>query len=198
MTGSFQARRTREYLNNKMNIRLFERELKTKFGSFREILYYDGQKESIALVMGDVENVENVFCRIHSSCISAHVFNSVECRCREEMAAAQVLIEREGKGVIIYLDQEGKGNGHLALMASIPHKKAGYSQSEAYKKAGFKADARSFRPAAEILINLKVKSIVLLTNNPEKAEDLRKASIVVFDTMKIITENEENGDNKRQ
>ncbi|HLM59965.1 MAG TPA: hypothetical protein VK308_04125 [Pyrinomonadaceae bacterium] len=168
-----------------MIIRLAERELKTKYGNFCEILYYDGQSESIALVMGDVEAAENVFCRIHSSCISAHVFNSVECECREEMATAQALIERKGKGVIVYLNQEGKGNGHLALMASIPHKKDGFSQIEAYEKAGFEADARSFRPAAEILSDLKVKSVVLLTDNPEKAEDLRKASIIVSDTKKM-------------
>ena len=62
-----------------MIVQLADRDLKTKFGNFREILYYDGQSESIALVMGNVEGQENVFCRIHSSCISAHVFNSVEC-----------------------------------------------------------------------------------------------------------------------
>jgi GTP cyclohydrolase II len=165
-----------------MIIQLAERNLKTKFGVFREILYYDGQTESIALVMGDVEARENVFCRIHSSCISAHVFNSVECECREEMAAAQALIERQGSGVIIYLEQEGKGNGHLALMESIQYKKAGFSQGEAYRKAGFETDARTFRPAAEILADLKVKSVVLLTNNAEKAEDLRKAAIIVAAT----------------
>jgi GTP cyclohydrolase II len=169
-----------------MIIRLAERDLKTKFGNFREILYYDGQTESVALVMGETEAQENVFCRIHSSCISAHVFNSIECECREEMEISQALIEREAKGVIIYLDQEGKGNGHLALMASIEHKKAGLSQSEAYKKVGFEADARSFRPAAEILSDLKIRSVVLLTNNPEKAEDLRRASIIISDTKQII------------
>jgi GTP cyclohydrolase II len=169
-----------------MIVRLAERELKTKFGNFREILYYDGQSESIALVMGDVEAQENVFCRIHSSCISAHVFNNIECECREEMETSQALIQQEGMGVIVYLDQEGKGNGHLALMASIEHKKAGFSQSEAYKKVGYEADARSFRPAAEILTDLKVKSVILLTNNPEKAEDLRRASIIVSDTKKIM------------
>ena len=168
-----------------MVVRLAERDLKTKFGNFREILYYDGQTESIALVMGNVEAEENVFCRVHSSCISAHVFNSIECECREEMETAQALIQQEGKGVIVYLDQEGKGNGHLALMASIEHKKAGLGQSEAYEKAGFEADARSFRPAAEILTDLKVKSVILLTNNAEKAEDLRRASIIVSDTKQI-------------
>lgn len=169
-----------------MIIRLAERELKTKFGVFREILYYDGQRESIALVMGSVENAENILCRIHSSCISAHVFNSIECECREEMASSQSLIEQKGQGVIVWLDQEGKGNGHLALMESIKYKKEGFSQSEAYKKAGFEADARNYRAAAEILFDLKVKSVVMLTNNAEKAEDLRRATIIVSDTKKIM------------
>ena len=168
-----------------MNIRLAERELKTKFGIFREILYYDGQAESIALVMGDTKGQENVLCRLHSSCISAHVFNSIECECREEMETSQALIEREGRGVIIYLDQEGKGNGHLALMESIQYKKAGFSQGEAYQQAGFEIDARVFRPAAEILADLKIESVVLLTNNAGKAEDLRKYGIVVADTRKM-------------
>ena len=171
-----------------MNIRLAERELRTKFGSYLEILYYDGLTESIALVMGDVENQEDVLCRVHSHCISAHIFNSIECTCREEMEAAQAMIEQKGQGVIIWLDQEGKGNGHLALIKSIPFKKAGYSQADAYVKAGFKADARSFRPAAEILADLKIKSVVLLTNNPDKAVDLRNASIIVSDLheLKIV------------
>ncbi len=161
-----------------MNIRLATRELKTKFGTYAEFLYYDGQKESIALVMGDVENGADVLCRIHSHCIGAHVFNSIECTCREEMEGAQALIEREGRGVIIWLDQEGKGNGHLALMESIPYKKE-FGQAEAYVKAGYKKDARSYRPAADILFNLKVRSIVLLSNSSEKAEDLREVHIDV-------------------
>jgi GTP cyclohydrolase II len=165
-----------------MSTRLCERELETKFGTFTEILYCDGNAESIALVMGNVEGEENVLCRIHSACIGGHVFNSTECECADEMAAAQAAIQRAGKGVIVYLDQEGKGNGHLALMKSIPFKKAGYSQGDAYKMAGFEADARSFRPAAEMLADLKVKSVILLTNNPEKAADLRRASIDVTGT----------------
>lgn len=166
-----------------MIIRLAERELRTKFGVFTEILYYDGLAESIALVMGDVAARENVLCRIHSACIGGHVFNSVECECADEMAAAQAAIQAAGKGVIIYLDQEGKGNGHLGLMKSIPFKKAGMSQADAYVAAGFAADSRDYRPAAEILAELDVKSVILLTNNPKKADDLRRYSVVVTDTQ---------------
>ncbi len=168
-----------------MNIRLAERELKTKFGDFREILYYDGQAESVAIVMGNVENQSDVLCRVHSSCLTAHVFNSVECDCREQMEMSQKLIEKAGRGIVIYLNQEGKGNGHLALMASIPHKKAGIKQSEAYEKVGFEADARSFRPAAGILADLKVVSVILLTDNAKKADDLQRWSINVSDTKEI-------------
>jgi GTP cyclohydrolase II len=165
--------------------RLASRELKTKFGTFTEILYYDGQKESIALVMGDVTDGESILCRVHSHCVGAHVFNSIECDCREQMAAAQTLIEQAGKGIIIWLDQEGKGNGHLALMQSIPFKKAGLPQADAYVKAGYKADARCYRVAAEILTDLKVKSIVLLANGAGKADDLQKESIIVSGTKQL-------------
>ena len=158
--------------------RLASRELKTKFGTFTEILYYDGQRESIAIVMGDVAGEENVLCRVHSHCIGAHVFNSIECTCREEMEAAQATIEHDGRGVIIWLDQEAKGNGHLALIESIPFKKE-HGQAKAYEMAGYKADARDYRGAAQILLDLKIESIVLLANSNSKAGDLEKEGIAV-------------------
>lgn len=164
--------------------RLASRELRTKFGTFTEILYYDGQKESIAIVMGDVANKEDVLCRVHSHCIGAHVFNSIECMCREEMETAQRMIQEVGQGVIIWLDQEGKGNGHLALIKSIPFKKE-HGQAKAYEMAGYKADARDYRVAAGILDELKVRSIIMLSNSPDKAEDLRHASITVSETRAL-------------
>ena len=105
--------------------RLAERELRTKFGTFTEVLYYDGRKESIAIVMGDVDGGEDILCRVHSHCVGAHLFNSIECDCREQMAAAQAAIEKAGRGIVIWLDQEAKGNGHLALIQSTPFKRAG-------------------------------------------------------------------------
>lgn len=173
-----------------MIFRLTERDLRTKFGSWREILYYDGQKESLAIVMGDVAGREAVLCRVHSHCTGAHIFNSIECECREEMERSQFLIEQAGSGVIIWLDQEGKGNGHLALMASTAYKQAGFSQAEAYRRAGFEADDRSYRPAAEILADLGVGSIVLLANSAAKAEALRKASISVAGVKELKIDEE--------
>ena len=167
--------------------RLASRELKTKFGTFTEVLYYDGRKESIAIVMGDVEGIADVLCRVHSHCIGAHVFNSVECTCREEMEAAQAMIQAEGQGVIIWLDQEGKGNGHLALIESIPFKKE-HGQARAYEMAGYKADARSYDSAAQILNELGVKSIVLLAGSESKADELRRASVIVSSFRPVLVD----------
>lgn len=135
--------------------------------------------------MGKVAGAEDVLCRVHSACISGHVFNSVECDCADQLEAAQQEIERAGRGVIIWLDQEGKGNGHLALIESIKFKKE-FGQAEAYVKAGYKADARSYRPAAEILADLNVKSIIMLTGSDEKAEELRRESVIVTDTKEAV------------
>lgn len=163
--------------------RLAQRELKTKFGTFTEILYYDGQKESIAIVMGDVAG-DDVLCRVHSHCIGAHIFSSIECTCREEMEAAQRAVEEAGRGVIIWLDQEAKGNGHLALIESIPFKSE-HGQAKAYEMAGYKADARDYRAAAQILTELKVSSIVLLANSESKAEVLKEEGVMVSNLRKM-------------
>lgn len=162
-----------------MIIRLAEGSLETKFGKFTQILYYDGQKEIIAIVMGDVAGQKDVLCRVHSQCISAHVFNSIECDCREQMEMAQRLVQQAGSGVIIWLDQQGKNNGHLALLMSRKLKDEGLSQSEAYVKLGYSADARSYIRAAEILRELGVESIRLMTNNPEKVSELRADGLVI-------------------
>jgi GTP cyclohydrolase II len=170
-----------------MIIRLAEGPLRTRFGTFDQILYYDGQKETIALVMGEVAGKENVLCRVHSQCISGHVFNSVECDCREQMELAQRLVQEAGSGVIVWLDQEGKNNGHMALLLSRKLKDEGVSQGEAYMKLGYPADARSYVRAAEILRELKVRSITLMTNNPEKVSQLEKDGMVIAGVRVLTT-----------
>ena len=162
-----------------MIIRLAEGDLRTRFGTFHQVLYYDGRQESIALVMGDVSGAESVLCRVHSHCTNGHVFNSVECDCRDQMESAQRMIQAAGRGVVIWLDQEGKGNGHMALLASRRLKDEGLSQAEAYVRLGYPADARSFVPAAEILRDLGVHSITLLTDNPDKAQQLQDDGLVI-------------------
>lgn len=166
--------------------RLAERFLRTSFGTWREILYYDGQAESIALVYGDVSAEEAVPCRVHSACISAHVFNSVECDCREQMALAQGYIEAHGNGVLIWLDQDGRGNGHLALMlAARLAEEESIPQTEAYVKLGYAGDKRDYRQAAKILRDLRVSSVELLSDSPDKAAGLAERGVVVTGTRSV-------------
>lgn len=136
--------------------------------------------------MGEVRHGEGVLCRLHSHCVSAHVFNSIDCDCREQMAMAQAMIEQCGVGVIIWLDQEGRGNGHLALMRSRALQDQGLSQTDAYVKLGFDADARRYDRAAEILQDLEVKSIRLMTNSPHKTAALEAAGIAIAGAQPLV------------
>ena len=173
-----------------MVIRLAEAPLHTRFGTFLEILYYDGQRESIAIVMGEVRQRDNVLCRLHSHCVSAHLFNSIDCDCREQMDLAQAMIEQQGVGVIIWLDQEGRGNGHLALLRSRALQAQGLSQTEAYVQLGYAADARQYTSAAAILQDLGVTSVVLMTNSPHKTGSLQAAGITIAGTRPVVLEAE--------
>ena len=168
-----------------MVIRLAEGHLNTKFGTFLEILYYDGQQESIALVMGDVWQRDNVLCRLHSHCVSAHLFNSIDCDCREQMELAQAMIAQQGAGVIIWLDQEGRGNGHLALVRSRALQAQGLSQTEAYVQLGYAADARQYTSATAVLQELGVRSVVLMTNSPRKIDALQAAGMPIVGTKTL-------------
>jgi GTP cyclohydrolase II len=173
-----------------MVIRLAQAPLHTRFGTFLEILYYDGQRESIAIVMGDVRQHDNVLCRLHSHCVSAHLFNSIDCDCREQMDLAQAMIKQQGAGVIIWLDQEGRGNGHLALLRSRALQAQGLSQTEAYVQLGYAADARQYTSAAAILQDLGVKSVVLMTNSPHKTGSLQAAGITIAGSRPLVLEAE--------
>lgn len=162
-----------------MIIKLAEGRLRTKYGEFQEVLFYDGQKESIAFFMGDMDGAENLLCRVHSSCIFGHYFNSIECDCQEQMNKAQAMIQKAGRGIIILLDQEGKGNGHFALLKSVEQKRRGIQQADAYEAVGFRRDARDFRAAGKILQELGVRSVQLITDNPKKAETLIRSGVPV-------------------
>ncbi|MTB50606.1 GTP cyclohydrolase [Lewinella sp. W8] len=168
-----------------MIVKLAEGDLKTRFGTFQEALYYDGQKESIALFLGDLRGRTDVLCRVHSSCIFGHYFNSIECDCQEQLDVSQQLIARAGAGIIILLDQEGKGNGHFALLNSVAHKRLGEAQADAYEAVGFRRDARDFAAAGKILRDLGVASVIMLTNNPQKVNTLVEQGIRVTGSQEI-------------
>lgn len=169
-----------------MIVKLTEGNLKTKYGVFKEALFYDGQKESIALYMGDLNGGSEILCRVHSSCIFGHYFNSIECDCQEQLDISQQLIQKQGKGLIILLDQEGKGNGHFALLNSVKYKRQGVNQAEAYEAAGFKKEARDFSAAGKILKSLGVQSIIMLTNNPLKVNTIQDQGVKVVRTKEVV------------
>ncbi|MDQ0314908.1 hypothetical protein [Amorphus orientalis] len=169
-----------------MIVLLAEGDMLTKYGKFTEYLFYDGMSESIALVMGDVAYADDVPVRVHSHCVPSHIFNSIECDCREQMCMAQQKIEEEGCGVIVWLDQEAKGNGHMAGVLSARLKAEGVPQTEAYAQLGYERDSRSFARAAEILEFLKVASVRLMTNNPEKQRTLTDLGVTVSGTQELF------------
>jgi GTP cyclohydrolase II len=160
-------------------------DLYTQFGTWREYLFYDGQKEIIAIVMGEVEDAEALYCRLHSSCIHGHYFNSIECTCQAEMNKSQEMIQQAGKGIIILLDQEGKGNGHLALLNCIHFKRQGIKQADAYVAAGFQRDARRYQAAAQVIKSLEIKSIALLSSSASKIDALRDFGVEVVKNIEL-------------
>lgn len=151
--------------------------LQTVFGEWEHRLYWLGEKQAIAMVYGEVQGREAILCRVHSSCITSHVFMSTECDCREQLAISMGAMQDAGSGVVIWLDQEGRGHGMYAHISSQALKRQGLSQSEAYTHLGYKADARDYSVAPEILADLGVISARLMTNNPDKVQALIDAGV---------------------
>ena len=166
--------------------KLAERPLVTRFGTWAEFLYYDGQRESMAITYGNFAGQSGVLCRIHSACSSAHIFNSVECDCREQMEIAQEAIQEAGLGLIIWLDQDGRGNGHLALMlAAKMAVEQDIPQSDAYRRLGYHSDPRTYGTASAILRDQGVASIILLSDSPGKAEAIVADGIAVVESRSV-------------
>jgi GTP cyclohydrolase II len=172
-----------------MIVCLARRPLRTAFGEWTEILYHDGLKECIALVHGAVESKRDVPVRVHSDCISAHVFNSIECDCREQLMMTQVMIREHGCGVIVWMDQDGRGNGHMALMrAARLATEESISQTDAYQRLGYPSDQRRYEQAAAVLVDLGVESIVLLSDSPTKVAALRTSGVRVTGAKSVAVD----------
>lgn len=155
-----------------------------------QLYYYQNNiddKEHLALVMGDVAEQENVLVRIHSECLTGDVFGSLRCDCGPQLAQAMAEVAKAGRGVIVYLRQEGRGIGLLDKMRAYNLQDQGYDTVEANLLLGHQADARDYSIAAKILQDLQLKSLRLLTNNPEKIEGLETYGLKVTKRVPIET-----------
>lgn len=164
-----------------------EATLPTEFGIFKIVGFEfpDTKKEHVALVMGDVVNGEPVLARIHSECLTGDALHSLKCDCGFQLASALRQISEEGRGVLIYHREEGRGIGLINKIRAYSLQDQGMDTIEANLALGFKADERNFSVCADMFEALGVKAVRLLTNNPNKIDTMKQAGINVVERVPL-------------
>jgi GTP cyclohydrolase II len=160
-------------------------ELPTRFGAFRLVGFWNNRdgKEHVAMVLGDVVGGAEVPVRLHSECLTGDVMGSLRCDCRDQLTGGLEAIQRHGRGVLLYLRQEGRGIGLINKIRAYALQEQGLDTVEANLALGFRDDERDYAVAAHMLHSLRLRSLRLITNNPEKIRQLTQHRLEVVDRI---------------
>lgn len=173
-----------------------EAEIPTDYGAMRVVVYREpgSELEHCAIIHGDVRGHANVVCRVHSECFTGEVLHSLKCDCREQLDIALRSIVEAGRGIVVYLRQEGRGIGLGNKIRAYALQQEGADTVDANRLLGFAVDLRRYHCASAILADQGVESVSLLTNNPDKIQALRDDGVVVSRVPMIVEENVHNRD----
>lgn len=167
-------------------LRYAESDVPTEYGTVRVAVYREGEEEHVALVIGDLGGKEPVLARVHSECWTGEVLRSRKCDCLAQFDSAMKAIAEEGRGVLVYLRQEGRGIGLGNKIRAYALQATGADTVEANRLLGFGDDERTYDVAAAMLRDLGVTTVELMTNNPQKVAGLERAGIKVGKRRPIV------------